>query len=100
MVGDLEIELIEPLEGPSVHRDFLAEHGEGVHHVACFEFDDPYAVAEAFAEAGVPIVQEGTWYDTHYMYFDTAAHMDELCFETLAGGDVDPGPKYVYPDDE
>lgn len=97
---DLEIEIIEPLKGQSVHRDFLDEHGEGIHHIACFEFDDPYEVAKRITDAGIPIVQEGKWYDTHYIYFDTTEIMDGLYFETLAGGDVDPGPKYVYPDTE
>ena len=30
-VGGFEIELIEPLEGDSIYRDFLRDHGEGVH---------------------------------------------------------------------
>src|SRR5215831_10721854 len=28
-----QYELIEPLEGPSVHADWLARRGEGFHHV-------------------------------------------------------------------
>ena len=27
------MELIQPLEGDSIHRDWLAERGEGLHHV-------------------------------------------------------------------
>lgn len=96
-VNDLELEIIEPLEGQSVHRDFLEERGEGIHHVACFEFDDAYEVAEAFEEAGIPIVQSGQWHDTHYMYFDTRDLLNGVYFETLAGGEYDPGPDYVYP---
>ncbi|MFI3214757.1 MAG: VOC family protein, partial [Eubacteriales bacterium] len=34
-VGDgVQLELIEPNETPSTWRDFLNEHGEGIHHVA------------------------------------------------------------------
>jgi len=98
--GDLEIELIEPVDGPSIHRDFLDEDGEGVHHVGCFAFEYPYAVAEKFEDAGIPRVQDGKWYDTHYMYFDTSDLLDGLYFEILAGGEVDPGPTSVYPDPE
>lgn len=98
--GDLEIELIEPVAGPSIHRDFLDDHEEGVHHVGCFEFDDPYAVAANFENAGISMVQDGKWYDTHYMYFDTSELLDGLYFEILAGGQVDPGPTYVYPGPE
>lgn len=96
-LNDLELELIEPLEGESIHRDFLEDRGEGIHHIACFEFDDAYEVADAFEDAGVPIVQSGRWHDTHYMYFDTKAIMNGVYFETLAGGAYDPGPDYRYP---
>ena len=27
------MELIQPLEGASIHRDWLAERGEGLHHI-------------------------------------------------------------------
>jgi methylmalonyl-CoA/ethylmalonyl-CoA epimerase len=97
--GDLEIEIIEPVDGHSVHRDFLNRDEEGIHHIACFDFEDPYKVADAFEDAGLPIVQSGHWHDTHYIYFDTTAVLDGLYFETLAGGDIDPGPEYVFPDD-
>jgi catechol 2,3-dioxygenase-like lactoylglutathione lyase family enzyme len=96
-VGGLELEIIEPLGGESIHRDFLEERGEGIHHVACFAFDDPYEVAAAFDDADVPIVQSGWWHDTHYMYFDTRNIMNGVYFETLAGGEYDPGPEYRYP---
>jgi len=32
-VGAVEFELIEHLDGDSIYRDFLMEHGEGVHHI-------------------------------------------------------------------
>ena len=33
---DIQIELIEPLEGPSIFADHLASHGEGLHHVGIY----------------------------------------------------------------
>ena len=32
-VGDVQLELIEPLEGDSPHREFLDSKGEGVQHI-------------------------------------------------------------------
>ena len=96
-VNGFELEIIEPLEGESVHRDVLEEHSEGIHHVACFAFDDPYEVADAFEDAGIPIVQSGQWHDTHYMYFDTRDVMNGIYLETLAGGEYDPGSDYRCP---
>ena len=32
-LGPIELELLEPLEGVSIYHDWLAEHGEGFHHM-------------------------------------------------------------------
>lgn len=96
-LGDLEIEFIEPTGGQSVHQDFLDEHGAGIHHLACFAFEDVEAVIDAFDDAAVPIVQRGQWHDREYLYFDTTDLLDGLYFETLIGGDADLEPSYVYP---
>jgi hypothetical protein len=34
-VGGVHFELIEPLDGPSIYKEFLETHGQGVHHIAC-----------------------------------------------------------------
>lgn len=34
MVGSVQWELVQPLDDRSIYADFLAEKGEGVHHVA------------------------------------------------------------------
>ena len=41
-VGDMGFELLQPLEGPSIYREWLDEHGEGLHHVAVMlhDFDE------------------------------------------------------------
>ncbi len=51
----IQIEFIEPLEGDNIYSDWLAEHGEGLHHIL-FEVDDPEAVA---AGLQAPIMQSG-----------------------------------------
>ncbi|MFW0787702.1 VOC family protein [Gordonia sp. CPCC 206044] len=38
-VGDMQLELIEPVSGESVYTEFLARSGPGLHHV-CFEPED------------------------------------------------------------
>jgi len=53
--GSFQIEFLQPLEGNNIYADFLAEHGEGLHHIL-FEVDDPEAVA---AGLGAPILQSG-----------------------------------------
>ena len=34
-IGDIEIELIQPLKGDSPHKEFLETKGEGIQHIAC-----------------------------------------------------------------
>ncbi|BBH18057.1 hypothetical protein Back2_23440 [Nocardioides baekrokdamisoli] len=38
-VGELQLELIQPVRGESIYSEFLFEHGPGLHH-ACWEVDD------------------------------------------------------------
>jgi hypothetical protein len=32
-VGSMMYELLEPVEGPNAYKEFLDEHGEGLHHL-------------------------------------------------------------------
>jgi methylmalonyl-CoA/ethylmalonyl-CoA epimerase len=35
MIGDIQIELIQPLKGESPHKEFLNTTGEGIQHIGC-----------------------------------------------------------------
>lgn len=58
--GTITWEWITPLAEPTVYRDFLDEHGEGVHHLA-FDVSDIDEVGQAWTALGYPIVQSGGW---------------------------------------
>jgi catechol 2,3-dioxygenase-like lactoylglutathione lyase family enzyme len=69
--GDLQLELIEPVSGESVHTEFLARCGPGLHHV-CYAVDDlGEAIARAEA-AGLAVLQTGTMMDgeIEFAYLD------------------------------
>lgn len=52
-VGEIQYELIEPIEGkPSLWADFLAENGEGLHHISHNVADVDAAAAELVADGG------------------------------------------------
>jgi methylmalonyl-CoA/ethylmalonyl-CoA epimerase len=72
--GSLDIELIEPDESPSTWREFLDEHGEGIHHVALVidGMKDHIARAEA---AGMPLLQKGEYTGGRYAYIDASADL-------------------------
>jgi methylmalonyl-CoA/ethylmalonyl-CoA epimerase len=58
--GDLELELIQPIEGEqNAYRQFLNEHGGGIHHVL-FEVDDMDTIVAKLEPQGVRVLQAGT----------------------------------------
>jgi hypothetical protein len=74
--GDLQVELIQPLDDePTPYRDFLAAHGTGLHHVARFVADYEGAVA-AYGRAGMEpfFGGRGLTEKQRFCYFDTETH--------------------------
>ena len=71
-MGDVEVELIQPLEGRSGYRDFLDQTGGGIHHVL-FEVSDLDSVLQELAGSGVTVLQSGTGIrpGTHWALLDT-----------------------------
>ncbi len=58
-LGDVEVELIQPLEGRNAYQDFLDETGGGIHHVL-FEVPDIDPVIMELDKAGIAVLQWGT----------------------------------------
>ncbi len=59
-VGGVQLELVQPVEGPSVYADALAEQGEGLHHLN-FIVDDVDEAEALLAERGFVSAQSGRW---------------------------------------
>lgn len=57
--GAVKLQLVEPLAGNAALEQFLAEHGEGLHHI-CFEVDDLMPAVRALSGGEDPeLVIEG-----------------------------------------
>ena len=54
-VGPIVVELLQPDEGPSIYKEWLDEHGEGLHHL-CFGADDVPATLAELSDPGAPVV--------------------------------------------
>lgn len=73
-VENMQVELIQPVRGPSIYHDAIAKRGYGFHHfgVRC---EDVEATKKELAAAGFPAVQEGKNFSPsgggHYAYIDT-----------------------------
>ena len=59
-VGDVELELMQSVDGNSLYRDFLDEHGEGLHHLQFWVDDLDEAVRILTEEYGFPSLQSGS----------------------------------------
>ena len=70
MVGQLQWELIQPLDDQSIYARFLAEKGGGVHHiaVAARSFDEMLATA---AKRGIDVVLSGEFEGVKVAYLGT-----------------------------
>ncbi|MDL5363438.1 VOC family protein [Halalkalicoccus sp. NIPERK01] len=88
--------MIGPLEGESIYTEHLEEHGEGLHHVACFAFEDTEAVVDRFVEAGVGVLQSGNFAGVPYWYFDTRSALNGVIFETATNLEAMPEPDETY----
>lgn len=98
--GDMMVELIEPTIEPNIYADHLEEHGEGLHHIACFSFEDPHETIEEFEDAGMPVLQSGFAHGAYFYYLDTADELNGVILETGDRGVRDaplPEPDEVYP---
>ncbi len=54
-IGDMELELIQPVSGASPHREFLEQKGEGVQHLG-FLVDDLQEDVELLTAAGSTVL--------------------------------------------
>jgi methylmalonyl-CoA/ethylmalonyl-CoA epimerase len=70
-MGQVDIELIEPVGEPSTWKEFLDAHGEGVHHIA-FVIKGTDQVVAYLEGKGIPLVQRGDYTGGMYNYMDSA----------------------------
>jgi methylmalonyl-CoA/ethylmalonyl-CoA epimerase len=71
-MGQVSLELIEPIGGPSTWKEFLDEKGEGVHHIA-FRIKGTEQVVAYLEGKGIDIVQQGYYTGGMYTYVDSTS---------------------------
>ncbi len=76
--GNIQLELIQPLDGPSIWKEFLEGRGEGLHHVQPL-VQDPKVVLAALREMGVNVLMSGKIGDNVFHYMDTEPLLGIIC---------------------
>ena len=72
--GQVSLELIQPVGGPSTWREFLDERGEGIHHIA-FHIKGMDDVLVRLEGQGIDLVQRGDYKGGRYAYVDGTASL-------------------------
>ncbi|MEM4541011.1 MAG: VOC family protein, partial [Archaeoglobaceae archaeon] len=69
-LGEVQLELIQVLEGETIHAEFLKRKGEGLHHIGFFvkNLDEKLRITK---ENGMEVVEQGEIAGVRYAYLDT-----------------------------
>ena len=96
-LGTMQLELIEPVSGDSLYSDFLAEYGEGPHHLQ-FTPDNVDEATKIMAEEGFPLLMSGRIGDGAFAYYDTVDALKTIWGAFRPPREMPPG--YRYPENE
>lgn len=89
-VGDLQLELIQPVRGESIYAEFLAERGPGSHlHHVCFDVADLDT-----ALAGQAVVTKGSMADGEIRFAYVDRGLGEIPFIELV--QLGPGMRAFF----
>jgi len=97
--GDTMWEIIEPVDGPSIYKEFINDHGEGVHHILVkhdgLDFD---TALEQFADRGCTPAMEGRIGDIRFAYLESEGPLKTTLEIIDRPPDAEPlTPDYWYP---
>jgi len=96
--GGVQLELVQPLEGPSIFAEHLETHGEGLHHVGIYVSDHAAAVSEALRRGYEPLQSArgfGAEGDGAFAYF--AVTGVPAVVELISAPRLRRPPELVYP---
>jgi Glyoxalase/Bleomycin resistance protein/Dioxygenase superfamily len=97
--GDVQMELIEYIEGDSIHRDFLAAGRQGLEHVGIFVTDLELAM-KPYRDIGIGVLQRvdglGVKGDGRYAYLDTEEILGTIV-ELIQNSSQPVPPERTYP---
>ena len=99
MIGDIQIELIQPICGVSIYEEYMEKHGESMHHMKEFIQDDKIeGTVQEFAGKGLKVTRQGRFLEDIHIYIDTLKDLGfQLELGNCANVSVTEDMYYVYP---
>jgi hypothetical protein len=76
-MGQVDVELIEPIDGPSTWKDQLDGHGDSLHHIA-FDIKGMQEKTTYLDSKGVPLIQRGEYEGGRYAYLDGISQLGTI----------------------
>ena len=71
-LADIQIELLQPMYGPSTHMEFLNTHGQGIHHLSFGAIDNHDEVVQHCLDMGIGLEMQGLLGGAHkFTYLST-----------------------------
>lgn len=102
-IGDMQIELIQPLYGPTIYQEYLDRKGPGLHHIKEKITDEEKlkATVEHYKSKGFGVMQTGYFFEDVHYYMDTEKAADVI-FElgNCPPLDLPQGSYTMYPPEE
>lgn len=97
-VGPIAVELLQPVDGPSVFQEWLERHGEGIHHLAGRKVgSDADALHNELADLGVhDLLSGGFGRHSRFFFLDSEPTL-KFILESGSGDGSDVLPTYIYP---
>ncbi|MGA2764569.1 MAG: VOC family protein [Spirochaetia bacterium] len=98
-VRGMGFEIIQPLEGPSIYKEWLDKYGEGLHHIAVMKHtpEESDAFKKEMAAHGAAILMGGRIGETiEFYYLDTVPAL-KIIVESGSGHAIDLKPSRVFP---
>jgi methylmalonyl-CoA/ethylmalonyl-CoA epimerase len=94
----VDFEILEPLDGPSIYKEFLEQHGEGLHHVSVVSpKEDVHAALNDFKRQGIEVAMSGRLGDDIEFYYMDTEPILKMVAETVSGHAISMKPAWTYP---
>ncbi len=94
---NIYVEVIQPLEGETLYKEFLEQKGEGLHHIG-FIIQNLDEEVKRFEEKGLKPIQTGRFQGGGFAYFNTQERFGTT-LELIERSNPPNTPVRVWPED-